>query len=68
MQNITALTDAFSAADMPDLTESQTVAVIESLFYQLYHVVAGEHGNPEQQCFAITSVHQDLIKIARGEL
>lgn len=68
MANITALTDMFSVSEMPDITAAQTIAVINSLFYQLYHVVAGEQGNPEDTCFAITSVHEDLKQIALGEL
>jgi len=54
--------------EVPDITPAQTVAVINNLFYQLYHVVAGEQGNPEDTCFAITSVHEDLKLIAFGEL
>lgn len=68
MNNISAITDFYASENIPELTIDETVSVIENLFYQLYHVVAGEHGDPTDTCYSITSVHQDLLAIARGEL
>ncbi len=48
--------------------DEKTVAIIDDLFYQLYHIVAGEQGDPTKQHFAITSVHEDLLSIAKGEI
>ena len=56
------------SADSANQQTAELTAIIDSLFYQLYQVVAGEYGNPNDACYAITSVHADIISIAKGEL
>lgn len=42
--------------------------LVEALFEELYAILNDEAANPDQSCYAVTSVETDLINILSGKL